>query len=73
MGKWQGHGGGRKEELLAEVAAAACNVASRTGFKGALIDIELDLWYAGQVLLGGSPGGPPGHQGGGTSFREVGT
>jgi hypothetical protein len=32
------------EELLAELAAAAYDVALRHGLKGPFIDVELDLW-----------------------------
>lgn len=32
------------EELLAELAAAAYDVALRHGIKGPFIDVELDLW-----------------------------
>jgi hypothetical protein len=38
--------------VLAELAAAACRVAGQDGGRGALIDDELDLWYALQDRLG---------------------
>jgi hypothetical protein len=34
------------EELLAELASATYRAARRRGFKGAFIDIELDVWEA---------------------------
>jgi hypothetical protein len=43
--------GSTAEQVLAELAAAACRVAGQDG-RGALIDDELDLWYALQDRLG---------------------
>jgi len=39
------------EEFLAELAAAAYNVALRHGIKGPFIDVELDLWRELRVVL----------------------
>ena len=39
------------EELLAELAAAAYDVALRHGIKGPFIDVELDLWRELRVVL----------------------
>ncbi len=49
MAKTQLPPGKKSEELLAELAEAAYRVTSRQGFKGAFIDIELDLWHALQA------------------------
>ncbi|MBY0528380.1 MAG: hypothetical protein K2R98_33625 [Gemmataceae bacterium] len=37
------------DDLLVDLALAACRVASRHGFKGAFIDLELDVWDAHQA------------------------
>jgi hypothetical protein len=49
--------GSTAEEMLAELAAAACRAAGRADCHGALIDHELDLWYALQDRLGSHPAG----------------
>lgn len=41
----------RAEELHAELATAALRAASQQDFKGAFIDVELDLWSALQSVL----------------------
>jgi len=46
---------GRPEELLAELAAATYRVARRHDFKGAFIDIELDLWDAQRTMPATTP------------------
>jgi hypothetical protein len=46
------------EGVLAELAAAACRAAGRPGCRGALIDDELDLWYALQDRVSWSAAGP---------------
>jgi hypothetical protein len=43
--------GGKTDELLAELATAAYRAAQRHDFKGAFIDVELDLWSALQAVL----------------------
>ena len=43
------------EELLAELAVATYRVARRHDFKGAFIDIELDLWDAHRAVQTARP------------------
>jgi hypothetical protein len=51
MGTGNVRHGDRSEELLAEVAAATCRATLQHGFKGAFIDVALDLWQAAQARL----------------------
>jgi hypothetical protein len=41
----------KREQLQAELAAAACRVASHNGRNGAFIDVEMDLWDVLRVRL----------------------
>jgi hypothetical protein len=41
----------RGEQLLAELASAAYQVALRHGLKGPFIDVELDLWRELRAVL----------------------
>lgn len=40
------------EDLRIELAEATCRVASKHNYKGAFIDLELDLWEAQRTAAG---------------------
>ena len=44
------------EDLRTELAEATCRVASKHGYKGAFIDLELDLWDARRAAASRAPG-----------------
>jgi hypothetical protein len=43
------------EQLLAELTAAAYQVALRHGFRGSFLDVELDLWRELRAVLAHAP------------------